>query len=89
MYKRQGLAWTTNTEASARDTNASWPRLPGASLSVLQELGEMGYVRGILEKLDELDQLDTAYAPITHALRSCVQRFDLQGYVRALEEVKG
>ena len=63
--------------------------LPSSSLTVLQQLGEMGYVRGILEKLDELDRLDTAYAPITHALRSCVQRFDLQGFARALEEVKG
>jgi len=83
------IVWTTNTETEEPDAETALPGLPRSSLTVLQQLGEMGYVRGILEKLDELDRLDTAYAPITHALRSCVQRFDLQGFARALEEVKG
>jgi CheY-like chemotaxis protein len=88
MRHKLGLVWTTNADAVPLDADATARRLPGASLSVLQELGEMGYVRGILEKLDEIDQLDPAYAAVTHTLRSCVQRFDLQGFARALEEVK-
>jgi len=83
------IVWTTSTETEEPDAETALPGLPRSSLTVLQQLGEMGYVRGILEKLDELDRLDTAYASITHALRSCVQRFDLQGFARALEEVKG
>ena len=82
------LTWTTlHRQAPEPDAPGSIG-LPEASMSVLQQLGEMGYVRGILEKLDELDQVDVAYAPITHVLRSCVERFDLQGYARALDEVR-
>jgi len=63
-------------------------RLPDGSAVVLRQLGEIGYVRGILEKLDELDRIDVAYAPITRTLRNCVQRFDLQAYARVLEEAR-
>ncbi len=77
-----GLAWTTPADHRVHDDVIA---LPDASLRVLRQLGEMGYVRGILEKLEELDLLDPRYAPITQVLRSCVQRFDLQGFARVLE----
>ncbi len=80
---RLGLHWVTLDEEAAAVDAA--PRLPVASRQLLQQLGEMGYVRGILEKLDELDALESAYAPITRSLREHVQRFDLRGFVHELE----
>ncbi len=83
-----GLVWLTRADSGQADAGQVPPRLPAAGLATLRQLGEMGYVRGILEKLDELDQLDASYAPITRTLRSCVQRFDLPGYTRLLDEVR-
>ena len=82
------LVWSTPTDSAAATGKADQAALPEASLLVLRQLGDMGYVRGILEKLEELDQLDTRYAPVTKVLRGCVQRFDLQGFARVLEESK-
>jgi signal transduction histidine kinase/purine-cytosine permease-like protein/ActR/RegA family two-component response regulator len=84
VRSKLGLAWATPEGEGA--AGAAAPRLPDGSMAALQQLGEMGYVRGILEKLDELDALDMVYAPITRTLRNCVQRFDLQGFARVLEE---
>lgn len=81
-----GLVWTTDANPAA--TLISFRFLPAARLDALRRLGEMGYVRGILENLDELDRLDSCYLPITNALRHCVQNFDLQGFARMLEETQ-
>ena len=81
------LVWATPDDGvDYVETGSSRTMLPEASLLVLRQLGDMGYVRGILEKLEELDLLDTRYAPVTKVLRGCVQRFDLQGFARVLEE---
>jgi signal transduction histidine kinase/purine-cytosine permease-like protein/ActR/RegA family two-component response regulator len=88
---RLDLVWT-GADAPARSDappGAPAPRpLPADSHASLQQLGDLGYVRGILEKLDEIDRLDAAYAPVTSALRGCVQRFDLAGFARLLEDVR-
>jgi hypothetical protein len=83
---RLGIVWSTPEALDVRAAATATPALPADSLDALRQLGELGYVRGVLEKLDELDRLDTAYAPVTQALRNCVQRFDLQGFARVLEE---
>jgi len=84
---RLGLQWLTRDDGMPSQAAMQRP-LPAASLNALEQLGEIGYVRGILEKLDELDRLDVAYAPITRSLRHCVQRFDLQSYARMLAEAR-
>ena len=83
------LTWFTNAPAEAppEDVSTGTEALPPASLAVLRELGDMGYVRGILDKLDELDRLDTAYAGTTALLRGHVQRFDLNGYATAVAKL--
>ncbi|MBC7482670.1 MAG: response regulator [Rhizobacter sp.] len=88
MRAKLGLEWLSPAEPGWRSPGDASSTLPAAGLAALRQLGEMGYVRGILEKLDEMDLLDTSYAPITRSLRSCVQRFDLQGYTRVLAEVQ-
>ena len=85
---RLGVVWTTRGDPPARSSDPVAPCLPATSLEILQQLGEMGYVRGILEKLDELNRLDPAYEHTTHTLRSHVQRFDLNGFARALADLK-
>ena len=85
------LAWVGASDDAPAQPGAGLAgplRLPDGSAVVLRQLGEIGYVRGILEKLDELDRIDAAYAPITRTLRNCVQRFDLQAYARVLEEAR-
>jgi len=58
---------------------------PGEILRSLHELGNLGYVRGILDKLNEIEQIDPAYLNFTGVLRSHVERFDLPEYLRILE----
>ena len=86
---RLDLTWFTTEppDAAAMPQANGSDQLPDDSLAVLRELGEMGYVRGILEKLDEIDRLDTAYAATTAVLRGHVQRFDLQSYALAVDDL--
>ncbi|MDB5849975.1 MAG: hybrid sensor histidine kinase/response regulator [Rhodoferax sp.] len=86
MRAKLDLVWTTPEPVDLPDAAGAAGHLPEARFKVLQQLGEMGYVRGILENLDELDRQDPRYATITEALRYCVQRFDLHGFARVLEE---
>ncbi len=58
-----------------------------ATLTALKQMGELGYVRGILEKLDEIDVHESSCSAVTQSLRQMVQRFDLAGYTRALKEL--
>jgi len=81
-----GLVWTTPDDLRVRAMPTPSGRLPPARLAALQQLGEMGYLRGILESLDELDLLDACLMPLTATLRDCVQRFDLKGFARVLAE---
>ncbi|HVR50536.1 MAG TPA: ATP-binding protein, partial [Pseudorhodoferax sp.] len=82
-----GLQWVASEAVPPAPTPAA-AGLPAAELLALRELGEMGYVRGILDKLDELERVDPGLTPLTAALRDQVQRFDLAGYALALERIK-
>jgi signal transduction histidine kinase/CheY-like chemotaxis protein len=81
-----GLVWTTPEDMQARAMPTTSDRLPPARREALQQLGEMGYLRGILENLDDLDLHDASLMPLTATLRDCVQRFDLKGFARTLAE---
>jgi signal transduction histidine kinase/purine-cytosine permease-like protein/ActR/RegA family two-component response regulator len=50
----------------------------------LRTLGDIGYVRGILDKLDEIERADNRYAAFVRRLRSRVQGFRLEEYSRLL-----
>ena len=58
---------------------------PGDVLRRLHELGNLGYVRGILDQLNEIEKLDPAYLSFTGLLRNHVERFDLPEYLSVLE----
>ncbi|TAK75353.1 MAG: response regulator [Aquabacterium sp.] len=89
MRAKLQLEWIQGGEPEGDGVHGAPQTLPAACLAALCELGELGYVRGILEKLDEIDGQDAAYAAITRTLRHHVQRFDLQGYALALERARG
>ncbi|MFT3800102.1 MAG: ATP-binding protein [Burkholderiaceae bacterium] len=89
---RLALTWSANEPASGEGGGAAYrpfaAELPSAAWSSLRQLGELGYVRGILEKLDELDRAAAADPSLTRHLRQFVQRFDLAGYARALSAIQ-
>ena len=57
-----------------------------AALNALYELGELGYVKGILEKLDWLEQHEPQSASYVQSLRGQVKRFQLNDFNRRLKD---
>jgi signal transduction histidine kinase/CheY-like chemotaxis protein/purine-cytosine permease-like protein len=59
---------------------------PPQHLRELEELGRIGYVRGIEAKLAALEAADPTQREFVAELRSLVQRFDLKRYLAVLAE---
>ncbi|MDY7579196.1 ATP-binding protein [Herbaspirillum sp. RTI4] len=53
----------------------------------LLELGEIGYIKGILQKLDDIEQENPAHLPFTGELRRLVKRFRLNDYSQRIKEM--
>ena len=87
MRLKLALEWINSEALPDADDPAPPAMLPADSVLALRKLGELGYVRGILEKLDELDRLDGAYGPITRSLRALVERFDMHGFESKLAQL--
>jgi len=85
------VADASNIDASGSDTAeptaGDLPPLPREWLLALRELGELGHVRGILNKLRDIEQLDPRYLGVTVRLRAHVEAFRLADYLHALEQV--
>ncbi|MGQ0528502.1 MAG: hybrid sensor histidine kinase/response regulator [Panacagrimonas sp.] len=60
--------------------------LPEGERLALRALGDLGHVRGILDKLAEIDRLDPAYVALTARLRAHVQAFRLPEFMYLLGE---
>jgi hypothetical protein len=56
-------------------------------LQMLLELGEIGYVKGILQRLDEIEQQDQVYQPFAGEMRRLVKRFRLNDYSKRIKEM--
>ncbi len=66
----------------------SWDELPenaGHHVAELQQLGRIGYVRGIERKLSEMEFEDRAYAALAAHLRALVRNFEMKKFLEALE----
>ena len=88
------LAWITRAQgeaapapAAAEPAVAAYPVLAPAMLQALRELGELGHVRGLLDKLDEIERGDAQLGVYTHPLRRHVEAFRMTDFLRALEQV--
>lgn len=93
IRQRLALTWietSPSAEPARHDAPSDRPdalrvQPPGDILRSLHELGNLGYVRGILDKLNEIEQHEPAYLTFTGLLRDHVERFDLPEYLRILE----
>ncbi|PUA17147.1 ATP-binding protein [Glaciimonas sp. PCH181] len=56
-------------------------------LDALLALGEIGYVKGILQRLDEIAAQDQAYLPFTNEMRGLVKRFRLNDFNNRIKEM--
>jgi hypothetical protein len=89
---RLDLIWITRSETAALPDSEivppeKAPALPEAERLALRTLGDLGHVRGILEKLDEIDRIDPSHAALTARLRAHVQAFRLPEFMHLLGEV--
>jgi CheY-like chemotaxis protein len=88
MRLKLGIEWIDHgVQEPAVEALSNRQAISPANLAILRQLGDLGYVRGILEKLDEIDRLDADCASATRTLRYHVQRFDLPGYARVLDNM--
>jgi CheY-like chemotaxis protein len=55
-------------------------------LAALNELIELGYMRGILNKLDEIERLDSAHGEFVRVMRSLAQRFQFEAMKEVLRK---
>ena len=58
-----------------------------AALTVLLELGALGYIKGILNNLAELERKAPSCSAVTSELRDLATRFQLQQYTTRLKEL--
>ncbi len=70
------------------EPTAAWLAIPPLEqVRALIELGQMGYVKGILEKLDEIERRDPMlFGPFARELRVAVKGFQLDKYNRLLRQ---
>jgi CheY-like chemotaxis protein/anti-sigma regulatory factor (Ser/Thr protein kinase) len=62
-------------------------RYPEAEhLNALQELAQLGYVRGLLKKIDEIEALTSDHAEFTRTVRELAQRFQLEAILGLLRK---
>ena len=81
-----GIEWTSAVPAMASPEQVVRLIPPRPVLSKLLELGEIGYVKGIIAELDALEQKSPMHAPFCAELRSLVERFRLPEYNNRLKE---
>ncbi|MEK1940985.1 MAG: ATP-binding protein [Pseudomonas sp.] len=80
-----GLRWVKRAAITAPPAQSLV--VPSASaLAELYELGELGYIKGILEKLDVIDSQEPASAAYTQSLRAQVKRFQLNEFNRRVKD---
>jgi hypothetical protein len=59
---------------------------PRATLAKLVELGDIGYVKGIVALLSDIENKNALYAPFCTELKTLVERFRLPEYSNRLKE---
>jgi CheY-like chemotaxis protein len=89
-----GLEWTHALPvapvagAPAPPAEAAMPAAASRHIDDLQQLGRIGYIRGIETKLRDMEAEDAANGPFVERLRALVRKFDLKGFMKVLDEAK-
>ena len=93
LHAHLSLDWVYRTRADDTATTldrtpATWHTLPSPQqLQTLLKLGQIGYVKGILEKLDEIERRNPArFGAFARELRAAVKGFQLDKYSRLLQQ---
>ncbi len=81
-----GIEWLVNAAPAPAAAQPMRIVPPKASLLRLLELGEIGYVKGIVAELDVLEKKHPMYAPFCGELRTMAERFSLPEYMNRLKE---
>ncbi|MGQ0621627.1 MAG: ATP-binding protein [Panacagrimonas sp.] len=76
-------------ETAAMEQTPQRTRPADGDLQALRELGDLGHVRGILEKLDEIDRQDVRNAAFTAPLRAHIKAFELPEFMSLLKRLPG
>jgi CheY-like chemotaxis protein/nitrogen-specific signal transduction histidine kinase len=81
-----GIEWIAapKTEPATAQTLRMIP--PRATLAKLVELGDIGYVKGIVALLSDIENKNALYAPFCTELKTLVERFRLPEYSNRLKE---
>ena len=84
-----GLLWRIDAAASLPEhVDRLESTMPSTTaLTVLLELGALGYIKGILENLAELERKTPSCIAVTSELRDMVKHFQLQQYTTRLKEL--
>lgn len=79
------LEWIYKGEApEPHDSPGETPAPPMQHVEELIELGKIGYIRGIESKLDQINTDYPESAPFVSQIRSLVEQFDLEQYMKTL-----
>jgi signal transduction histidine kinase/CheY-like chemotaxis protein/purine-cytosine permease-like protein len=81
-----GIEWLPATPLMPSATNTVRLIPPRSVLRKLVELGDIGFVKGIVNELDTLEKRNSLYAPFCNELRSLVECFRLPDYGNRLKE---
>ena len=74
---------TTTPNAAPQGEISTLVKPRRSDIEDLIRLGQIGYVRGIIDKLNEIEGGD--HAEFVHHLRAAVDRFDLRRFMAMLE----
>ncbi len=81
-----GIEWLPATPLAPSATHIVKLIPPRSVLRKLVELGDIGFVKGIVNELDMLEKRNSLYTPFCNELRSLVECFRLPDYGNRLKE---
>lgn len=86
-----GLEWRYEAQALPQPIAAPAPETecaPRPYLDALEQLGRIGYVRGIETKLREMEEAEPGSVRLAARLRGLIGNYDLKGFLRVVAEAK-
>jgi len=92
LHALLNIDWTYDERMAPAPLPVTAPSLVAparADIAELRRLGEIGHIRGIQDKLSEITDRSPDHDRFAQHLRGFVDRFDLKGYILALNSIEG